>query len=142
MGTFPGDSFRTITSEREYQIVSFGMAGNCSHVCNFNKRQGCRDMLPPQSSKKLSATTCSLRRKTVAWDFPINEIQLIQTTTFVRLQSVWYFETCFSVGKQSYFAVKALVWVLISSHRKTEKATWLTDCDFTEDFKLQEIQGK
>lgn len=32
MGAFPGDSFRTITSEREYQIVSFGMAGDCGQL--------------------------------------------------------------------------------------------------------------
>ena len=32
--------------------------------------------------------------------------------------------------------------VLIPSHSKAEKGTRLTDCHFSEEFKLQEVQGK
>lgn len=51
MGAFPGDSLGTITSEREYQIVSVAT------VAIFHKTQRCRYLLPSQASKKLCGCT-------------------------------------------------------------------------------------
>lgn len=122
------------------KIVSFSMTGNCGQLL---QEIGMQVHLSPQSSKKLSAVTCGCTEVECGMRFPHQWNSADSDDKLCRTPvSVILWDRCFSVGKQSQCAVKALVWVLISSHRKTKKGKWLADCHFTEDFKLREIEGK